>query len=162
MIWLGKFLNFRKVVWLGERIKIKGFILRARFGQVKGSVLRIIRIKELHLPPIFMALLLFISLKVFDINMSFNDRFLNFFINISMLFTWYFLTLNPYISPQVVLLWCLLECLSCYWGVPTKLIHTNDVKHMKIMIISLPLVFINCILYPRPKNIKTIENLVNS
>ena len=36
-----------------------------------------------------MSLLLFMSSKFFDIYKSSNDRFLNFFVKINMLFTWY-------------------------------------------------------------------------
>ena len=48
LTWSKGFLNFKNVVCLGQRLKIKGFRSRVGFGQVKGSVLKILRIKGWH------------------------------------------------------------------------------------------------------------------
>ena len=61
-------------------LKIKGFRSRVGFGIVKGSVLKGGTL-------IVMGFLFFMSSKSFDIYMSSDDRFLNFFVKINMLFT---------------------------------------------------------------------------
>ena len=64
---------------------MKGFRSRVSFGHILGSILRIRRIMDGT--PIFMGLLLFMSLKSFYIFESSNDRFLNFLVKIRMLLT---------------------------------------------------------------------------
>ena len=76
MTWSKGFLNFRKVVCLGQSLKTKGFRSRSRFGQVNGSLLRIQRTKGCT--HIFMGLFIFTFSKSLNIYISSNNRLLIF------------------------------------------------------------------------------------
>ena len=87
-------LNFKKQVLLGQRLKIKGFMSRVGFSQVKKSVLRIQRIKGWHphlygLAPIHIFKVFWYIQNLLTYTKSYNDISLNFLLKISMLFTWY-------------------------------------------------------------------------